>query len=130
MPAEWHSNLGAFIGATERQVRVGLVTVAELYMADVKPPLQEGYKSGKFVTGNMANSVARGDPEASGDGFEIAVGSTQTDPPYGLYWELGFHSVFTKQHERKEIWVPTMVDNRDKYVNALAAEIRAVDGTL
>ena len=128
--AEWRSNLGAFLGATDRGMKAGLIAAAETYMADVKEPLQRGYTSGDFTTGNMANSVARGEPEVSSDGAEIAVGSTQVNPPYGLYWELGHHNLFTGKTERVEIWVPTMVQNRDKYVNVAAQEIRAVDSAL
>lgn len=90
----------------------------------------EGYKTGRFVTGNIANSVARGEPEPSGDGYEIAVGSTQVDPPYALFWEIGHFNWFTGQFERHEIWVPLMVENREKYVGAMVEEIRAVDGAL
>ena len=130
MSAEWRSNLGAFIGATERAMKAGVIAAAELYVGDVRPQLLEGYKTGDFVTGNAANSVQRGEPSVSGDGVEIPVGSTQVNPPYPMYWELGFMSAWTGKAERKEIWVPTMVQNRDKYVAACASEIRAVDSAL
>ena len=119
-----------FLGATERAQKAGLIAAAETYMAPVRERLQRGYTSGAFTTGNAANSVARGEPEVSGDGAEIAVGSTQVDPPYPLYWELGHQNLFTGKTERVEVWVPTMVQNRDKYVAACAAEIRAVDSAL
>jgi hypothetical protein len=115
---------------TERAIRAGLIVAAEAYLADVRPQLQEGYKSGDFVTGNAANSANRGEPELTGGGWEIWMGSTQTDPPYPLMWEVGHHNVFTGQFERKEIWVPTLVENRDKYVQIQVDEIRAVDGAL
>ena len=99
-------------------------------MGDVRPELQRGYTSGAFTTGNAANSVARGDVERDGDGYSIPVGSTQVNPPYPLYWELGFYSIFSRKHERVEVWVPTMLANRDRYVAAVAEEIRAVDGAL
>ena len=127
---EWRSNLGAFLGATDRAIKAGLIAAAETYMAPVKEQLQRGFTSGAFVTGNLANSVARGEPQVTGDGAEIAVGSTQVNPPYGLYWELGHHNLFTGRQERVEVWVPTMVQNRDKYVNAMAEEVRAVDRQL
>jgi hypothetical protein len=128
--AEWRSNLGAFMGATDRAIKAGLIATAETYMADVKPKLQKGFTSGDFVTGNLANSVARGEPTVTGDGAEIAVGSTQVDPPYGLYWEVGHFNTFTGKHERVEVWVPTMVENLTKYVGVTVAEIKAVDGKL
>jgi hypothetical protein len=128
--AEWRSNLGAFLGATDQAIKAGLIAAAETYMADVKEPLQRGYTSGAFTTGNAANSVARGEPAVSGDGAEIAVGSTQVNPPYPLYWEVGHHNLFTGKTERVEVWVPTMVQMRDQLVNVAAQEIRAVDRVL
>lgn len=130
MSAEWRSNLGAFEGATERAIRAGLIAAAELYVGDVRPELQKGYTSGAFTTGNAANSVQRGDVERESGGYSIPVGSTQVNPPYPLYWEVGHHNLFTGKQERVEIWVPTMVSNREKYVNAVAEEVRAVDGAL
>jgi hypothetical protein len=78
----------------------------------------------------MANSVARGEPEVSGDGAKIAVGSTQVNPDYATPWELGHHNLFTGKHERVEIWVRTMVEMRQQLVNVAAEEIRAVDSAL
>jgi hypothetical protein len=130
MSAEWTSHLGAFLGATDRAIKAGLIAAAETYMAPVKERLQEGYTTGRYTTGNAANSVARGEPEVSGDGAAIAVGSTQVSPPYPLYWEVGFQSAFSGKAERVEIWVPAMVEMRQQLVNVVAEEIRAVDTTL
>jgi hypothetical protein len=130
LSAEWRSNLGAFEGATERAIQAGLIAAAELYTGEMREQLQQGFTSGNFVTGNLANSVQRGDVKKEADGYEVPVGSTQTDPPYGLYWELGFHSIFSGKHERQERWVPTMVRMRDQLVAAVSEEIRAVDGAL
>lgn len=130
MPAEWRSNLGAFEGATDRAILAGLIAAAELYEAAVKERLQRGYTSGDFVTGNAANSVARSTPEKTADGFAIQVGSTQLDPDYLTAWELGHMNLFTGKHEREEIWVPLMNELRDPMGNAVAAEIKAIDGAL
>lgn len=130
MSAEWHSNLGIFASATDRAIKAGLIAAAETYMGPVKEKLQRGFTSGDFVTGNLANSVARGEPMVTADGAEIKAGSTQTDPPYGLFWEVGHLNAFTGKHERVEVWVPTMVAMRDQLVAIVAAEIRAVDGKL
>lgn len=111
-------------------MKAGVIAAAELYVADVRPELQKGYTSGAFTTGNAANSVERGDPEASSDGVSIKVGSTQIEPPYPLYWELGHLNLFTGKQERFEVWVPTMIANMDRYIAACAAEIKAVDGQL
>jgi hypothetical protein len=136
--AEWRSNLGAFEGATERAIKAGLIAAAELYAGDMRERLHEGFTSGDFVTGNLANSVQRGDPTQKGDGWEIPVGSTQTNPPYALYWELGHINLFVKTgggsvmggYVRIPTWEPMMVKNRLKYVAAVTDEIRVVDGAL
>ena len=127
MPAEFRSNLGAFIGASERAQMAGLVAAAELYLGAMREELQEGYTSGDFVTGAAANSVSRTSPEPAPDGFEIAVGSNLD---YVMFWEVGHQNLFTGKHERVEKWVPKMVEMRDELTAAVAAEIRAVDGAL
>jgi hypothetical protein len=136
LSAEWRSNLGLFLGATERAQKAALIAAAETYMAPVKERLLQGYTSGAFTTGNIANSVARGEPEVTGDGVNIAVGSTQLDPPYALYWELGHINQFMKGNSvmgglvRIPVWEPIMVAMRDELVAVAAAEIRAVDSAL
>lgn len=130
MPAEWTSNLGAFEAASDRAIQAGLIAAAETYMGPVKERLQRGFTSGTFATGNLANSVTRSTPEKTGEGYEIAVGSTQVDPPYGLYWEMGHQNVFTGQHERVEVWVPLMVEMRAQLVEVMMAEVKAIDEVL
>jgi hypothetical protein len=130
VPAEWRSNLGAFEAASDRAIKAGLIAAAETYEAAVKERLQVGYTSGAFTTGNAANSVARSTPEVTAMGYEIAIGSTQVEPPYPLYWEVGHQNLYTGKHERVEIWVPLMVEKREELVGIMAAEIKAIDGVL
>ncbi len=127
MPAEFRSNLGAFIGATERAISSGLIAAAEVYEGAMREELQKGYTSGDFVTGQAANSVSRSSPEVTPDGIEIAIGSNLD---YVLYWEVGHQNLFTGKHEREERWVPKMVEMRDQLTAIVAAEIKAVDGIL
>lgn len=127
MSVLFQSNLGAFFNATERAQKAGLIAAGELFVTDMKAALEHGYTTGAFVTGANVNAVARGEPEVSGDGASIAVGSTLTDPDYPTMWELGHQNTFTGRYERVEKWVPTMVQNRDKYVAAFVEEMRAVD---
>ena len=128
MSAEFVSNLGVFLGATDRALKSGLIAAAETYVTDMKNALEKGYTSGAFVTGANVNAVGRGEPEVAGDGARIAVGSTNEQ--YALPWELGHMNLFTRKYERVEKWVPTMIENREKYVGIVAAEIKAVDGAL
>jgi hypothetical protein len=126
--AEWQSNLGAFLGATERALLSAAIATAETAVADQKQLLEHGYTSGAFVTGNNVNAVVRGDPVLTADGVAIAYGSTNLE--YALPWELGHMNLFTGKFERVETWVPNMIQNRDKYAGIFAAEVRAVDGAL
>lgn len=130
MAAEWRSSLGAFLGATERAIQAGLIAAAEAAVTDQKDLLTHGYTSGDFVTGVNVNAVARGEPEQTADGWQIAYGSRQTDPPYPLYWELGHVNLFMRRYVRVESWVPNMISNRHKYVGIMTKEIQAVDGAL
>jgi hypothetical protein len=128
MAFEFTSNLGPCLAATELGIRRGLIAAAELYAGDVRKQLEHGYTTGAFVTGNAANSVQRGDPEVTGDGGAIAVGSTQVDPPYLLFWEVGHVNAWTRKFERVEIWVPTLLEHRERYYAALAEEVRLANG--
>ncbi len=128
MAFEWTDTLGPFLGATDRAIQSGLIAAAEVYAAEVKRRLLHGYTSGTFVTGNNVNAVARGDVEPVPGGFQIAVGSTQMDPPYPLYWELGHQNLYTGKHERVEVWVPAMTEMHGQLEQVIADEIKAVDG--
>lgn len=133
MPAEFRSNLGAFIGASERAIQAGLIAAAELYMGVVRERLLKGYTSGAFVTGNVAGSVDKDGPHRGPDGWEIAIGS---NVDYALYWEVGHINLFLLHtgvmggYARIPIWEPTMAEMRDELVGIVVEEIRAVDGTL
>jgi hypothetical protein len=140
LPAEFRSNLGAFIGATERAIKSGLIAAAESYMAEVRTELLKGYTTGDFVTGHVAGSVDKGPVEKTPDGYGIAIGS---NVDYALYWEVGFvpaRGVFSPGVgtvtqgpigvQRKEVWVPKMVEMREVLVAIVAEEIKAVDGAL
>jgi hypothetical protein len=130
VPAEWRSNLGAFEAASDRAIKAGLIAAAETYEAAVKERLQVGYTSGAFTTGNAAIAWPGARRKSRPMGYEIAIGSTQVEPPYPLYWELGHQNVFTGKHERVEIWVPLMVEKREELVGIMVAEIKAIDGAL
>ncbi len=142
MAFEWHDTLGPFLGATDRAIQSGLIAAAEVYTTEIKRRLLHGYTSGDFVTGNNVNHVDR-DPECTPipGGFTISVGSTQTNPPYSMYWELGFvpaRGVFSPGVgsvtqgpvgvQRKEVWVPTMQEMHKQLEGVIAEEIKAVDG--
>lgn len=135
--AVWTNNLGPFLGATERAQKAGLKMAAETYAGRVRERLLKGYTSGAFTQGHAAGSVQVGTPEMTPNGATVAVGSTQLDPPYPLYWELGHHNIFIAQkgqffggYVRIPVWEPLMVEMRQELVGIVAEEIKAIDGAL
>lgn len=93
----------------------GLLAAAAVVENKVKEGLRGGYKSGAFVTGNVMASVNHSDPVVDVSGAYILVG---TDVMYALYWELGHNNLFTRQFERKEVWMPAFLSSRAEQVAA------------
>lgn len=110
----------------ERQARFnGLLAATQVLINAVKRGLRGGYTSGDFVTGNVINSVTRGETEEDSNGeLTMRVG---TNVPYALFWELGHHNTWTRKFERQPIWVPATTDNLEEI---RAAYARAYIATL
>jgi hypothetical protein len=124
---------------TEFQARLaeatdeGLIAAATFIANDIKARLAQGYTSGEYVTGNIANSVTVSEPydgaEASGD-TAVALRSGDraieigTDVEYGKFWELGFHHHGNGQFYRVEIWRPTLEEDGPEAIEIFAATVR------
>jgi hypothetical protein len=100
----------------------GLVAAAEVLIAAVKRGLEGGFTSGDFDTGQLVDSVERTEPDPVRG--EIYVGTKWF---YALSWELGHINVFSRQFERKEVWMPAFLENR---VMIKLAYARAFRGAL
>jgi hypothetical protein len=116
----YKSNLPVVMARLRRARVAGLVAAADVLIAAVKRGLQGGFTSGDFATGQLVESVGRTEPDP--DRGEIYVGTRWM---YALMWELGHINVFSRQFERKEVWVPAFRDNRTLIRMAYARGFRA-----
>jgi hypothetical protein len=107
MSAQFVSHLDEFRRRHDRAVRAALPAAAQVLVTALKRALRKGFKSGKFVTGRLVNSITMGDVVLEGGAYVIRVG---TNVKYALFWELGHINLFTRKHERVEIWRPTTID--------------------
>lgn len=111
----FRSNLPAVRQQLRQAIDGGLVAAAQVVANRVKEGLKGGYTSGDFVTGNVLNSVNISEPRADETGHYILVG---TDVPYALFWEVGHRNLFTRRFERKEVWVPALLQTRAEQLAA------------
>lgn len=109
------SHLPAVRSRLERAIDGALIAAATVVENDVKRRLIGGYTSGAFVTGNVLNSVTRTEPQRDAQGPFILVG---TDVLYALFWEIGHHNLFTRKYERKEVWMPALLDTKARQLAA------------
>ncbi len=122
----YESNLPAIRARFNAARDAGLVAAATVVVNAVKQGLRGGYKSGAFVTGHVMASVNRSEPQSTGDGAFILVG---TDVMYALFWELGHDNIFTRKHERKEIWMPALLGTRSEQLAAFNRVFTRTFGT-
>ena len=118
----YKSNLPVVAARFRRARMAGLIAAATVLINAVKRGLTGGYKSGLFVTGNVRSSVTRSEPEIGPLGGEILVG---TNVAYALHWELGHMNLFTRHFERKEVWMPALLSNKDQMQVAYERAFRA-----
>src|SRR5688572_11823100 len=111
----YKSNLPQVRTQLQQATAAGLLAAAAVVENRVKEGLRGGYKSGRFVTGNVLASVNHSEPEIGPNGAFILVG---TDVMYALFWELGHQNLFTKQFERKEVWMPALLSTRAEQLAA------------
>ena len=103
----------------------GLEAAIQPVAEAVRAGLKGGFTSGDFDTGESVEHVKVGAVTESQDGAAIRVG---TDLVYNLVWEIGHLSVFTKKFERKEVWMPALVNTREQQQTAFIAAHKAVMG--
>ena len=115
------SNLGAVTARMEDARRAGLIAAAQVLVSAVKLGLRGGYKSGRFVTGNVNASVTTSEPTITPSEGRIDVG---TNVRYALFWELGHQNAWTRKYERKEVWYPALRDNAERMHDAYARTVR------
>lgn len=117
MSAKFTSHLKSFRQKHEWAVEGGLIAAAQVALNRVKRDLRGGYTSGDFTTGQSV-SAAR----YSNVYIENGVPTIRLGTPllYNLFWELGHFNLFTGKFERKEVWMPAMVETRVAQARAFA----------
>jgi hypothetical protein len=127
MPVKFTNNAAQFVGDLDKARRNGVVACGNLLVRRLKKAFGSGYyKGGRFRdTLKVKASIQRDDaPTLGREGYGIRVGPRfgGATPQAGgtqrgrawmvpLYWELGHYNVFTRRHERREIFRPTGVDS-------------------
>ena len=134
MPVRFTNNAARFAFDLEFARRQGVVACGNVLVRRLKKAFGSGYyKGGRFRdTLKVKASIQREDePTLGREGWSIRVGPRfgGAAPQAGgvqrgkawmvpLYWELGHYNVFTRRHERREIFRPTGVESTP----ALSAE--------
>jgi hypothetical protein len=113
----WTSHLSKFKARDRAAREKALIAAAQVAINAVKTGLRGGYTSGDFVTGRAMNSVTREAPRMINGEMEIRIG---TALDYPLFWELGHHNLFTRKYERKEVWVPAVIETSEAQAAAFA----------
>ena len=122
----YKSNM-AFVGRKLHEARTtGLEFAAQQVVNRVVRGLEGGYTSGAFVTGTNTSSVVATDPFRLRGVWTVLIGTSIDDPPYPVYWELGFLSIFSNRWERKEVWGPALRDSADRARRAFQRGFRSV----
>jgi hypothetical protein len=126
VPVRFTNNAAQFVGDLDKARRNGVVACGNLLVRRLKKAFGSGYyKGGRFRdTLKVKASIQREDaPTLEREGYAIRVGPRfgGAAPQAGgvqrgkawlvpLYWELGHYNIFTRRHERREIFRPTGVE--------------------
>jgi hypothetical protein len=132
----------------------GLQAAAQVVVNAVVLGLRGGYTTGEWVTGMNTGSVVTFGPFRSPTGWRILVGTSVKDPPYPLFWEVGFmqRQVAWKNKQgkwvspkyikrggelvlnptkfvRKPVWEPAFSGSVDRQVAAFSRAFRRTFGS-
>lgn len=99
--ATFTSNLPAFEKDHRSAVDKGLLNAAEKYRSAVEDRLRTGYKSGVFVTGDVAGSLEVSKPTTVKGARAVWV---FTKNFVARLWELGHENKWTRRFERVPVW--------------------------
>lgn len=102
MPRFFRSNLRGTLAARDRVAHNMLTAAAVVVEGRAKRNVRGGFKSGRFVTGNIMNKITH---RVDRKRMAAEIGTTVD---YGAFWELGHHSPWTRKYERKEWLKPAL----------------------
>jgi hypothetical protein len=103
--------------------RAGLMAAGQVVVDAVKEAIRGGFTSGDFDTGESVENVRMTDVSEDGNGASIRIG---TDLVYNLVWEIGHLNIYSRQFERKEVWLPTLLSTRQQQLEAYTTAFNAV----
>ncbi len=122
----------------------GLTAAAEFYTKRVRARLLKGYTTGHFAHGmrGVAGRVMYTKPYDYGGGRAVTMGTSTTDVPYEVFWELGHVNIFigggaratslaskrTGSYVRVEIWRPLLTQYASHMVEIVARNMRGAGG--
>ena len=108
----------------ERAARLGMDAAANVYECEVKRAHSDHYTSQAFrSTLNVRQSIRRTAATKGRGGWTVDVG---TKLPQPLYWELGHQNLFTRKYERRRIWVPTLIAQRQAIREAFVRVVQRI----
>jgi hypothetical protein len=120
----YDSNVPTITAKMRRARAAGLTAAGQVVVDAVKEAIRGGFTSGDFDTGESVDNVKTTAVIDSADGAHIRIG---TELVYNLVWELGHFNIYSRQFERKEVWLPTLHATRaqqlDAYQRAFKAEM-------
>lgn len=109
----WTSRVPEVTATLERAWQRGVTAGAWHYAETVRKDLRGGYTTGAFTKGHVANAVTVWPAEKIAGDWVAFAGVPTADAAgslmYALFWEVGHHNLFTRQFERVEVWIPTLV---------------------
>lgn len=127
----WTSRIPQYTQKFNAALAEGMDEAATIYQEEVRLAAAAGFKDGNFVTGELADSISKGPVEGAGGDYSIQVDTDarrkgDTGPGYPTYWEFGFHSIFSRKFERREIWRPAFVAKVGEMKEAIAEALSEV----
>lgn len=118
----WTSQIAKFNESLTTAIQDGVDAAAGHYEDSIKAALSTGYVSGKFVTGEAADSVFVA-PLTEKD-YAVSIG---TNLMLALYWELGHYNVFTHLFERREKWRPVFEEELETMKEKIVSSLEGIE---
>lgn len=92
----------------------GLQMAGDRLIRGVVKRLAGGYTTGQWVSGTNTSSVVRTEPMRLRGIWTVLVGTSIDDPPYPLFWEVGFNQRQVAWKNEKGQWVSPKYIKRGK----------------
>lgn len=115
MPQFFKSNFRGVLRFHERVAHNALTAAAVVVRNRAKRNVRGGFKSGRFVSGNLLNKIEH---RVYARRRVAEIGTVED---YGAYWELGHQNAWTRKYEREE-WLRPAMEKTKREQQAAAAK--------